>query len=317
MKNPGVKRAAATGAAVALVVAGLIASTSSASRLPASARAAASCPANPINWAIEPYDTSANIEKAYSGLAKDLGQKLGCQVNLIVSNSYVAEIESMRGGHLQMGEFGPLGYVLAHENANAVPVAAFGDRNHRPDIYYAGIWVPKSSSITSLKGLAGHTLGLSGATSTSGGLYPLAALIKAGFHCTASTLSCSGVSIKVTGGHPQSLLALTHGTVDAAEVNSQEESSAIAAKQFSPANYREIWKSTPIINDPVTVWGHLGSAFVNRVRAALLSLSAKQLAAVDTELGTKNNGPMVSASNSLYNNVRAVANSVHLTAKEL
>jgi phosphonate transport system substrate-binding protein len=299
------------------VAAGLIASTSSASRLSPSASAAATCPANPIRWAIEPYDTSANIVKAYSGLATALGQKLGCPVHLIVSNSYVAEIEAMRGGNLEMGEFGPLGYVLAHRIADAVPVAAFGDSNHHPDIYYAGIWVPKSSSITSLKGLAGHTLGLSGPTSTSGGLYPMSALIKAGFHCTASTLSCSGVSIKVTGGHPQSLLALTHGSLDAAEVNSQEEASAMAAHQFNPANYREIWKSTPIINDPVTVYGHLGPAFISRVKTALLSLSAKQLASVDTELGTKNNGRMVSATNGLYNNVRSVANAVHLTASQL
>jgi phosphonate transport system substrate-binding protein len=317
MNNRAVKRAAAVSALVALVAAGLIASTSSASRLSPSARIAASCPHNPIRWAIEPYDTSANIEKAYTGLAAALGQKLGCQVQLIVSNSYVAEIEAMRGGNLEMGEFGPLGYVLAHHIADAIPVAAFGDKNHHPDIYYAGIWVPKSSPITSLKGLAGHTLGLSGPTSTSGGLYPMSALIKAGFHCTASTLSCSGVSIKVTGGHPQSLLALTHGSLDAAEVNSQEEASAMAAHQFNPANYREIWKSTPIINDPVTVYGHLGGAFLTRIKMALLSLSAKQLATVDTELGTKSNGPMVPATNGLYNNVRAVANAVHLTASQL
>jgi len=49
--------------------------------------------------------------------------------------------------------------------------------------------------------------------------------------------------------------------VDAAEVNSQQQASATKAKEFKAADYREIWKSTPIINDPVTVYGSLPPAF--------------------------------------------------------
>jgi hypothetical protein len=49
----------------------------------------------------------------------------------------------------------------------------------------------------------------------------------------------------------------------------------------------------------------------------LLGLSAAQVATVDKELGTASNGQMVAATDSLYNQVRAVANSVHLTTKDL
>jgi phosphonate transport system substrate-binding protein len=287
---------------------------------PGASSAAATCPSNPINFGVEPYDTGPALEKAYASLATDLGEKLGCSVKLIIADSYVAEIDSMAAGHLQIGEFGPLGYVLAHNLADAQPVAVFGDKDGKPDTYTAGIWVPNSSSIHTLKELKGHTLALSSTTSTSGALYPIAALNDAGFHCSvpqASNGSCDGVSIKFTGGHPEDLLALTHGTVDAAEVNSQEESSAEAAHEFNPKDYREIWKSTAIINDPVTVYGKLGSAFAAKVQNALLSLSAKQLATVDTELGTANNGKMLKANNALYNQVRAVAKAVHLSVGEL
>jgi phosphonate transport system substrate-binding protein len=214
-----------------------------------------------------------------------------------------------------MGEFGPLGYVLAHTIADAQPVAAFGDTNGQPDVYTAGIWVPKSSPITSLKQLAGKTLALSSTTSTSGGLYPISALTNAGFKCTAT--NCSGVKIKFTGSHTDDVLALVHGTVDAAEVNSQQQASATKAHQFNAADYREIWKSTPIINDPITVYGKLPAAFQAKVKSALLSLSAAQTSTVDTELGTASNGPMVSANDALYNQVRAVANAVHLTPSDL
>jgi phosphonate transport system substrate-binding protein len=291
------------------------AASSTSSAAAAAAASTATCPHNPVRFAVEPYDTGPALEKAYSSLATDLGQKLGCKVQLIVSNSYVAEIEAMRGGNLEMGEFGPLGYILAHKIADAQPLAVFGDTNGQPDTYTAGIWVKKSSPITSLQQLKGKTVALSSTTSTSGGLYPISALIGAGFKCTVTT--CRGLKIVFSGGHPASLLALTHGTVDAAEINSQQQASATAAHQFNAADYRQIWKSTPIINDPITVYGHLSPAFQQKVKAALLGLTAAQTATVDTELGTASNGPMVSADDALYNKVRQVGDAVHLTPSDL
>lgn len=291
------------------------AATSTAGAATPAASTSSGCPHDPVRFAVEPYDTGPALEKAYSSLATDIGQKLGCKVQLIISNSYVAEIEAMRGGQLEMGEFGPLGYVLAHRIAGAQPVAAFGDKNGKPDTYTAGIWVKKSSPITSLKQLAGKTVALSSTTSTSGGLYPISALVNGGFKCTVT--SCQGVKIVFSGGHPASLLALTHGTVDAAEVNSQQQASATAAHQFKAADYRQIWKSTPIINDPITVSGQLPAAFQQKIKAALLGLSATQTSTVDTELGTASNGPMVSVNDSLYNPVGAVAKAVHLTPANL
>ena len=322
------KKAAITTALLALVLAGCgssssnttatkAASTSAASGTTStsSSSGAAACPHTPVRFAVEPYDTGPALEKAYASLATDLSQKLGCQVQLIVSNSYVAEIEAMRAGQIEMGEFGPLGYVLAHQIAGATPVAAFGDTNGKPDTYYAGIWVPKNSPIKSLKDLSGKTIALSSTTSTSGGLYPISALINAGFKCTVS--ACQGVKVNFAGSHTATLLALTHGTVDAAEVNSQTQFSATKAGQFKAAGYRQIWKSTAIINDPVTVAGSLPAAFQAKVKAALLGLSAQQVSTVDTELGTASNGPMVAADDALYNNVRAVANAVHLKTSNL
>ncbi|MBV9603860.1 MAG: phosphate/phosphite/phosphonate ABC transporter substrate-binding protein [Solirubrobacterales bacterium] len=279
------------------------------------ASSGAGCPNGAVQFAVEPYDTGPALEAAYKSLASDLSAKLGCPVKLIISNTYVDEIETMRAGKIDMGEFGPLGYVLAHQIADAQPVAAFGDVNGKPDTYTAGIWVPKSSPITSLKQLAGKTLALSSTTSTSGGLYPISALIAAGFKCTPS--SCQGVNIKFAGSHTATLLALTHGTVAAAEVNSQQQASATKAHEFKASDYREIWKSTDIINDPITVRGDLPAAFQAKVKAALLGLTAQQVSTVDTELGTANNGPMVAASDALYNQVRAVAQTVHLTTSDL
>ena len=45
----------------------------------------------------------------------------------------------MRNGKLEIGEFGPLGYVLAHQVAKAEAVAAFGTEDGKPDTYWASI----------------------------------------------------------------------------------------------------------------------------------------------------------------------------------
>lgn len=311
-------------AAISLALAGLVlagcgsnasSSSSSSVKNATNASTAATCPHKPVRFAVEPYDDGPALEKAYKSVAQDLQAKLGCPVQLIISNTYVAEIDAMRAGQIEIGEFGPLGYILAHQLANAQPVAAFADTSGKPDTYTAGIWVPKNSPITTLKQLKGKTVALASTTSTSGGLYPISALISAGFKCTPS--SCQDVSVKFAGSHTASMLALTHGTADAAEVNSQQEASATAAHQFKASEYREIWKSSPIINDPVTVSGSLPAAFQAKVKSALLGLTAQQVSTVDTELGTASNGPMVAADDALYNQVRQVAKTVHLTTSDL
>ncbi len=44
-------------------------------------------------------------------------------MQVFVTTNYNAEIEAMRNDKLELGEFGPLGYVLAHQVAHAEAVA--------------------------------------------------------------------------------------------------------------------------------------------------------------------------------------------------
>jgi phosphonate transport system substrate-binding protein len=210
----------------------------------------------------------------------------------------------MRAKKLDLGEFGPLGYVFAHKLANAEPIVAFGDASHKPVTYTAGIWVPKKSSIKTVAQLKGKKVALADPASTSGSLYPKFAITQAG-------LSASQVHLQYAGSHPASLLALTHGKVDAGEVNSQQQATASAAGQFKTSDYREIWKSTPIENDPITIRGDLPPAFKQAVTQAFLKLTPAQLKLVDTELGV-DSGPMVPAADSLYTGIRDVVNTEHL-----
>ena len=179
------------------------------------------CPNGTLTFGVEPYDNASVLIPAYQALSADLGHKLGCKVDLQIADSYVAEILAMKNGKLDMGEFGPAGFVFASQQAGAIPLASYADSNGQLSTYTAGIWVKKGSPITSLKKLAGHTLALSSTGSTSGDWVPRYALIQAGVQ--------NQVKTEYAGGHPESLEALLHGKVDAAEINSQTEASSMAS----------------------------------------------------------------------------------------
>src|SRR5262245_54606910 len=199
----------------------------------------------------------------------------------------------MRTGQLDIAECGPLGYVFASQRAKAEALASFADSKGLLTTYKAGIWVPKDSPLKSIADLKGHSLALSEPGSTSGDALPRYALKKAG-------IDQSQVKITYAGGHPESLLALVHGKVDAAEINTQQQASATAEKTFDPSKFRRIWVSAPIPNDPITVRGDLDPSFKLAVKKALLELKPKEIAKVGAFLDVSPPGPMVSVSKMTY-----------------
>lgn len=277
----------------------------------ASSSAAVQCPNNgTVRMGVEPYEDPAKLIPLYNKVADALGAKLHCTVKVTIADSYVAEILAMKNGQLDLGEFGPLGYVFAKEQAGAIPLASFADADGRLSSYTGGIWVKKGSPITSIADLAGHTLALSSPGSTSGDAIPRKALIDAGVD--------KKVTVQYAGGHTQSLLALTNGKVDAAEVNSQTQASAVAAGTFDPSQYTEIFKSSPIANDPITVGPQTSPAFQAAVKDALLGLTKDDVSGLGEYLDfTAGDKPMIAVTDNDYQPVFDLAHALGLTTKDL
>ena len=115
------------------------------------AAAADDCPnGGTVRFGVEPYDTAARLVPIYQKVGELIGEKLGCKVEVFVATSYNAEIEAMRNGKLEIGEFGPLGYVLAHQVAKAEAVAAFGTADGKPNSYWASLVTYPASGITTV-----------------------------------------------------------------------------------------------------------------------------------------------------------------------
>jgi phosphonate transport system substrate-binding protein len=268
------------------------------------------CPNGQVRFGIEPYEDPAKLTPAYQTLAKALEQQLGCPVKLQIVANYTAEVLAMRNGKLDLAEFGPLGFVFASERAKAQPLVSFADSHGRLTTYKAGIWVPKDSDIKTIADLKGRSLALSEPGSTSGDALPRYALKKAG-------IGEGDLKLEYAGGHPQSLLALVHGKVDAGEINTQELATAKAAGAFDPSKFRQIWASAPIPNDPITVRGDLPPAFKAAVRSALTKLKPAEVAKVGAFLDVSPPGPMIGVTKTTYQPLFSLAQTLGLTIKDV
>jgi phosphonate transport system substrate-binding protein len=267
------------------------------------------CPDGQIRFGVEPFEDPARLTPAAEVLGDALSQTLNCPVEVQVTDDYSAEVLAMQNGRLDIAIFGPLGYVFASQRAGAEPLASFGDAEGNLSSYTAGIWVPKDSDITAIDQLRGRSLALASVGSTSGDALPRKALVDAG-------IAQEEVRIDYAGGHPEALLALINGAVDAAEINSQQLASATEAGTFDPAGYRQVWTSEPIPNDPVTVRGGMDPAFKTAVRDALLNLDPAAVGEIGALLDVSPPGPLVAVDRSTYQPLFDLAAALGLTEED-
>lgn len=302
--------ALAIAAALALSACGGTANSAGTPGGNASAGSNASCPGGEIKFGIEPYEDPAKLTPAYDVLAAALSKKLNCPVKVQVVEDYSAEVLAMRNGKLDLGEFGPLGFVFASQKAGAEPLVSFATADKKLSSYSAGIWVAKDSPIKEIDDLKGKSLALGSVGSTSGDVLPRFGLRGVG-------IADSDLKMDYAGGHPEALLALKNGKVDAAEINTQTLATATAAGTFKQEDFRRIWASDPIPNDPITVRPDADPAFKKAVKDAFLNLDPADVAKVGAFLDVTPPGPMIEVTKDNYQPLFDLAKTMNLTEKNL
>ncbi|MGB8628497.1 MAG: phosphate/phosphite/phosphonate ABC transporter substrate-binding protein [Xanthobacteraceae bacterium] len=231
-----------------------------------------------VRFGIEPYDTAARLTPIYEKVGKLISDKIGCKVEIYVATGYNAEIEAMRNGKLEIGEFGPLGYVLAHQVAKAEAVAAFGGADGKPVTYWASVVTYPTSGIKTIADLRGHSFAFSDAASTSGHLFPAYGLRKGGLDPDKD------VKAIYAGSHTASFEAIYNHKVDAGELNSEQLESATQRGHYKDGDLVFLWKSDPIPTDPVAIRGNLQGPFKKKLADALQHLDLTSLDPVDRKI---------------------------------
>lgn len=283
--------------------------------LAAPSRAAApDCPnGGTVRFGVEPYETASKLVPIYDRIGALMSKALDCEVKIFITTSYTAEVEAMRAGRLEAGEFSPFSYVLAHELAKAEAVATFAGPDGRQLTYTAGIVTWPGSGITSLQNVTGRTFGYSDPASNSGHLFPAYALRKAGIDPD------TGVRAFYSGSHTASYEALRNHKVDAGELNSQQIESSKISGIYNPADFVELWRSEPIPTDPIAVRGDLDPAFKARLTRVLQTLDLSSLPNTDQKLlvGGETGIRLIPVSDSVYNMIRDVVHVLHIDPAKL
>ncbi|MGF6535157.1 MULTISPECIES: phosphate/phosphite/phosphonate ABC transporter substrate-binding protein [Paraburkholderia] len=279
------------------------------------AHAAGTCPNDGVvRFGVEPYESAQRMLPVYNDLAKLIGDKLGCKVDIYVATSYNAEIEAMRNNKLEFGQFGPLGYVLAHQVAHAEAVATFAGEGDKPATYYASIVTWPGSGVKTLADTNGHSFAYADPASTSGHLFPAYGLSKNGVDPD------KGVKAIYAGSHTASFEALRNHKVDAGELNSEEIASAKLHNEYDPAGYITLWKSEPIPLDPLAVRADLPADFKARLAAVLSSLDFRELPEADQKFLAANENPQlktVPQTDAAYNQIRDLVSTLHIDLAKL
>jgi phosphonate transport system substrate-binding protein len=268
------------------------------------------CPNNgTVRFAVEPYEDAAALLPVFQQIGQQLGKALGCSVEMTVTTNYTAEIEAMRNGKLELGEFGPLGYVLAHKVANAQSIASYTDRKTGAvATYTASIVTWNGSGISRLADVAGHSFAYSDPASTSGHLFPAYALSKAGIDPD------TGVQALYAGSHTASFEAIRNHKVEAGELNSPTITSATAQGLYAASDYPTLWQSDPIPQDPIAVRGNLPASVIRKLTSALLSLDMSAITDPKKVLV----GPrFIAQPDSAYNGIRDLVSTLKLDLNHL
>jgi phosphonate transport system substrate-binding protein len=273
---------------------------------------AADCPnGGVVRFGVEPYDTSAKLVPIYDHIAKAIGDKLGCEVKVYVTTTYNAEIEAMRVGKLEIGEFGPLGYVLAHQVAKAEAVAAFGNKEGQPDSYWASLVTWPGSGIKTVAEIRGHSFAFSDPASTSGHLFPAYGLRKAGIDPDKD------IRPIYAGSHTSSFEALYNHKVDAGELNSEQLESATQRGHYKEGDVVILWKSDPIPTDPISVRGDLPPDFKARLTNVLQTLDLTVLPEADRKIMGLGGTRFVPQTDGAYDGIRDLVKTLNIDLEKL
>jgi len=274
---------------------------------------AADCPdGGTLRIGVEPYDTAARLTPIYEKLGKLIGDKLGCKVEVFVATSYNAEIEAMRNDKLEIGEFGPLGYVLAHQVAKAEAVAAFGTADGKPDTYWASIVTFPASGIKTVAEIRGHSFAFSDPASTSGHLFPAYGLRKGGLDPDKD------IKAVYAGSHTASFEALYNHKVDSGELNSEQLESAKQRGHYKDGDLTFLWKSDPIPTDPFCIRADLPAAFKAKLTETLQNLDLSSFDPADRKIMVGAGiTQLVPQTDGAYNGIRDLVKTLNIDLAKL
>ncbi|HEX4987120.1 MAG TPA: phosphate/phosphite/phosphonate ABC transporter substrate-binding protein [Burkholderiales bacterium] len=261
--------------------------------------------ADVLNVGLIPAEDPRTMSTEYKPLTDYLGGALGMEVRPFVATDYNGVIEALRSKRLDVAMLGPFSYVLATTVAD-IEAFAVPETSKAGISYHAVIIARKDRGYRTLADLKGRSFAFVDPSSTSGHLFPKAALVKMGQDPDAFF-----GRVLFSGGHDASAIAVQNGKVDAAAVADMLLEAAYTRGVVNRDEIQVLWTSNPIPTVPYVMRRDLPEDLRKRIRAAFLAIH-------DLPLGSHATIVRVDpTTDAAYDGVRETAKVLNLDLKKL
>lgn len=214
--------------------------------------------------AYAPNESTDQSTDARNGLAEDLKELLGCEVEEIQASDYNAIIEALRTGKADMAYMGANAIALGAERANIDPIVMKAEDGDPEKAVYRSLLITNAanSDINSIEDIKGHTMAFVDPESTSGNLVPTSEIIKAfpNDELDMDKLHTNDVfftAVSYSGSHQAGIQAVARGDVEIAPVSNQILASEIASGNVNEADIKVIHESGTIPAEAMVVAEHV------------------------------------------------------------
>ena len=246
-----------------------------------------------LKLAIIPHRSTLGNEQAYGMLIEELEKETGITFQWVGSKTYDEVIQKIGTKQADIGYIGAFGYVEARDNFGVRLIARTYSKKRR-EFYYSMIIAREDSGLNTLQDLKGKSFVFNDPKSTSGFLFPMVALKKAGIKMEDFS------EVKHVTRHANSLLAVYNKHVDAGAISSTAKKKV----NIDFSKIKILWKSEPIYRGPWIANKDLSDEQFYKIQSALLRISNyKDAEKIFKDLSTKG---FIRGIDRDYDNIREV-----------
>lgn len=189
----------------------------------------------PLRLGLPPGEASPEFQERFTPVEQLIEGATGRTVDVTTTSDYLAIVEAMRSGLIDLAVFSPFPTPIAEQVANVDPLVA-----GNTEVYSSMIVCRTDRGITDLDDVRGRTVAFVDPGSTSGNYIPKLLLKRAGIDPD------DDVEGTYAGGHDVALLAAAQGSVDCAANAAQLYERALAEGAVDPAALRVVAQSESI-----------------------------------------------------------------------
>jgi phosphonate transport system substrate-binding protein len=270
--------------------------------------AAAAAQDTVLRFALTPSEetTEQQIKRSQS-VVQTLERETGMKVQPYTAGDFVSVVEAMRSKKVDVAWLGAFSYVLAVREAGAEAFAAAVRKSTGKATYRSLIFVKGDAPYRAVEDLRGKSFAFVDPASTSGHLFPRAALMKMGIREPEKFFG----QVVFAGGHDAAQLAVVNGRVQAGASNDRVMDNLIKRGQLKPGDLRPLYTSEPIPLGPLAWRRDLPEATKAAVKRAFFGMK-------DVTLGTLGEVTnFVPVSDATYDVIRETAQLLNLDLKKM